>query len=234
MSGSLFDIIGPIMIGPSSSHTAGAVRLGNLVRQIAQNPVQEAKFILYNSFAKTYQGHGTDRGLLAGLLGLTVHDDQIRDAFELARKAGFTYKFSPFDGPNAYSPNTVKFQLVLHNVKKGEPGSNKENPFTIVGHSIGGGRVYLSKINDYNVSLKGESPTLLLFYTDQPGMIWQVTKIIASYNINIASLQCTREQRGGTACMTILLDELLPEAGVKEVQQIPGMTHTLNMDKLPE
>jgi L-serine dehydratase len=223
MHSSLFDIVGPIMVGPSSSHTAGAVRLANLTRLISGQPIQAVEFILYNSFAKTYQGHGTDRGLLAGIMGYGVDDPCIRDAFAVAKQAGLQYTITPNFDKNHYSPNTVVFKLVLADGEK----------LTVVGHSIGGGKVYVSKINEYNVSLKGVLPTLIMFYKDQPGMIWQVTKVIAERQINIASLQCSRAQRGAQAFMEICLDSLLPEEAVAEIRSIPNVYVVRNIDKLP-
>jgi len=210
------------MIGPSSSHTAGAVRLAQLARNIANGPIQQVEFTLYHSFAKTYQGHGTDRGLLAGILGIHVDDESIRDIFQTAEASGLRYRFIPYEEPNHYPPNTVRFDIVL---KNGET-------LAVVGHSIGGGKVYISQINDYNVSLRGEYPTLVMFYHDQPGMIWQVTKIIAEEHINIASLNCSRKAKGTEAFMTICLDTLLPAAQVALIRQIPGVYTVCNVDKI--
>ncbi|MBY0451264.1 MAG: L-serine ammonia-lyase, iron-sulfur-dependent subunit beta [Cyanobacteria bacterium] len=226
MSG-LFDIVGPVMVGPSSSHTAGAVRLAILARNIAQKPIQSVRFDLYNSFAKTYKGHGTDRGLLAGMMGFSVQDDRIRDAYSWAEKLHLEYEMLPIESSNHFSPNTVVFKMIL------EDGEN----LTVVGHSIGGGKVYVSKINDYNVSLKGEFPTLLLFYKDQPGMIWQASKVIAEKSINIASLTCTRRKRGIEAFMSIALDAPLPsgflESFREAFRQIPDVYSVRAIDQLP-
>lgn len=222
MGSSLFDIVGPIMVGPSSSHTAGAVRLANLARSIAGQNIASVEFVLYNSFAKTYQGHGTDRGLIAGILGYGVDDPRIRDAFEVAKAENLQYAIKPFTGSNHYSPNTVVFNMILEN----------QEHLKIVGHSIGGGKVYVSKINDYNVSLKGVFPTLLLFYKDQPGMIWQTTKIIAERGINIASLHCSRHGKGEQAFMEICLDTLLPPDAVEQISQIPNVYIVKSIDKI--
>lgn len=221
--GSLFDIVGPIMVGPSSSHTAGAVRLANLARLVADQPIQEVEFVLYNSFAQTYQGHGTDRGLLAGILGYGVNDERIRDAFHLAQSHGLRYTITPFLGANNYSPNTVVFNMRLQN----------DQTLTVVGHSIGGGKVYVSKIDGHNVNIRGEMPTLILFYKDQPGMIWQVTKILAEQHINIATLTCNRNQRGVEAFMIITLDSLPPAEAVAAIQAIPDIYTARCIDKLP-
>lgn len=211
------------MVGPSSSHTAGAVRLGNLARLIAGEPFTQARCHLYNSFAKTYRGHGTDRGLIAGLLGLTVDDARIRDAYDLLADAPCQISFIPEDRPNHYPPNTVVFYLTLGN---GEA-------LTIVGHSVGGGKVYISRINEDNVTLKGDTPTLLLFYKDQPGMISRVTQVLADEGINIATLVCSRQMRGVKAFMTITLDTQVSDAGLACMQAIDGMHHLKRIDPLP-
>ncbi len=220
--GSLFDIMGPIMIGPSSSHTAGAVRLASLARNVANGKVSRVNFVLYNSFAKTYQGHGTDKGLIAGLLGMGVEDEGIRHAEEAAKAQGLDFRFTVWEEANHYPPNTVRFEMELEN---GET-------LTVIGHSIGGGKVYISRINEYNVSLKGEYPTLVMFYHDEPGMIWRVTKIIAEQNINIASLTCTRRDKGTEAFMAICLDSLLPDEQVEEIRRIPHVYTVHNVDKI--
>lgn len=221
--GSLFEIMGPVMIGPSSSHTAGAVRLALLARNVANRPIRQVDFTLYNSFAKTYKGHGTDRGLLAGILNLGVDDESIRDVFERVKASKLVYRFIPVEDPNHYPPNTVRFDMTLDNGEQ----------LTIVGHSIGGGKVYISRINEYNVSLRGEYPTLVMFYRDQPGMIWQVTKIIAEHHINIASLTCTRKDKGTEAFMSICLDSLMPDEQVEAIRRIPDVYVVHSLDKLP-
>lgn len=217
MSGSLFDIVGPIMVGPSSSHTAGAVRLASLAKRVAGSgpgkKIKTVEFVLYNSFAQTYQGHGTDRGLLAGILGMEVNDERIRSAFEIAADSGLQYKITPFTERNNFSPNTVVFKMEL------EDGEI----LTIVGHSLGGGKVILSRINDYAVALKGELPTLILFYKDQPGMIWQVTKILAEHHLNIATLTCTRKERHEEAFMSICLDSDASQDIVDAIRNIPDV-----------
>ena len=220
--GSLFDIVGPIMVGPSSSHTAGAVRLANLARLVADQPIVSVEFVLYNSFAQTYQGHGTDRGLIAGILGYGVNDERIRDAFALAQEHGLNYQITPFTGANNYPPNTVVFHMTLADGQH----------CRVVGHSTGGGKVHVSKINDHNLSLRGEMPTLILFYKDQPGMIWKVTKALAQRDINIATLTCNRNQRGVDAFMIITLDSLPPPDAVAEIRHIPDIYTVRCIDKL--
>jgi L-serine dehydratase len=221
---SLFDILGPSMIGPSSSHTAGAVRLGLMVRCVAGQPITSVTFHLYNSFSKTYKGHGSDRGLLAGILGISVSDERIREAESLAQQAKIDYRFVPEGDDLHLPPNTVRFEMGLEN---GES-------LSVLGHSIGGGKVLISKINTFNVSLKGDYPTLVMFYADQPGMIWQVTKEIAEAGINIATLMCSRRDKGDQAFMAIALDSLLPADRVAAIAKIPGVAYVRNVDQLPK
>ena len=210
---SLFDIVGPVMVGPSSSHTYGAVRLGNLARIITdktRKSVTSVEFVLYNSFAKTGKGHGTDKGLLAGFMGYTVGDSRVKEALALAKTHKLNYKITNHKKANHFPPNTARFVIQL------DDGSALE----ITGHSIGGGKVYISQINKDNVVLHGETPTLVLFYKDKPGMIWQVTKILAEKNINIADLICKRRQRDIDAFMTITMDSMLLEEDVDQIRNI--------------
>ncbi|MEZ4575408.1 MAG: L-serine ammonia-lyase, iron-sulfur-dependent subunit beta [Vampirovibrionales bacterium] len=220
--GSLFDILGPVMIGPSSSHTAGAVRLSMLAKNVAGQPIKAVVFKLDNSFAKTYQGHGTDRGLVAGLLGLNVDDDRVPEAFERARQQGLVFSFEPQPNQPSYPPNTVLFDMTL------EDGEQLQ----VLGHSLGGGKVYISRINEYKVSLQGEYPTLVMFYHDEPGMIWQTTRIIAEAGINIASLVCARKHKGEEAFMAICLDHLLDPESVQAIAQIGNVYAVRNVDKI--
>jgi L-serine dehydratase len=219
--GSLFDVMGPIMVGPSSSHTAGAVRLAQLARFIANQPIHHVTFQLYNSFAKTYRGHGTDRGLLAGILGLSVNDERIREAYQFTGSLQYTFQVMPDD--SSLPPNTVSIILGL------QDGTQQ----TIVGHSLGGGKVLISRIDEYHVNLRGEYPTLVLFYQDEPGMIWQVTKCIAENKINIATLNCARRAKGSQAFMAICLDALLPESSVAQIKAIQNVYVVHNIDRLP-
>lgn len=220
---SLFDVAGPAMVGPSSSHTAGAVRIGNLCNMLANARIVNAKFTLFNSFAQTYRGHGTDRGLLAGILGLHVNDNRIREAFQLACDANLAYEMIAFNGANNYPPNTVKVTLELEN----------SETLKVVGHSTGGGRVYISQINDLSVSLKGETPTLLIYYKDQPGMISLITHVLSNERVNIATLTCNRRQRGVEAFMTITMDTFPSLKSIETIKHIADIFSVRCIDQLP-
>lgn len=187
---SIIDIISPVMVGPSSSHTAGAVRLGLLARNVYDAKPDKVTFRLYNSYANTGRGHGTDKGLLAGLLGLSVDDTRIKDIFNLDIAKQFEYKFEYVEDFNRH-PNAVDFIFEgMHSMK-------------ISGDSIGAGEVVIRKINDFSVKFTGKYNTLLLVYKDVPNMIARVTN---SIHVNIASLNCDRNAKGEEASMCICLD----------------------------
>lgn len=187
---SIIDIISPVMVGPSSSHTAGAVRLGLLARNVYDAKPDKVTFRLYNSYENTGKGHGTDKGLLAGLLGLSVDDTRIKDIFNLDIAKQFEYKFEYVEDFNRH-PNAVDFIFEgMHSMK-------------ISGDSIGAGEVIIRKINDFSVKFTGKYNTLLIVYKDVPNMIARVTN---SIHVNIASLNCDRNAKGEEASMCICLD----------------------------
>lgn len=187
---SIIDIISTVMVGPSSSHTAGAVRLGLLARNVYDAKPDKVTFRLYNSYANTGKGHGTDKGLLAGLLGLSVDDTRIKDIFNLDIAKQFEYKFEYVEDFNRH-PNAVDFIFEgMHSMK-------------ISGDSIGAGEVIIRKINDFSVKFTGKYNTLLIVYKDVPNMIARVTN---SIHVNIASLNCDRNAKGEEASMCICLD----------------------------
>ena len=187
----IFDIISPIMIGPSSSHTAGAVRLGLLARNIYGKDPLNVTFKLYNSYAQTGKGHGTEKGLLAGVLGLDVDDRRIKNIFDDELANNINYKFEYGDDFKKH-PNSVDFIF--------------DNEMRIYGESVGAGEVCVRKINDFSVKLTGKLNTLMLVYEDIPGMISKVTSLIQEKNINIASLHCDRYAKGEEASMCVCLD----------------------------
>lgn len=207
---SLIDIISPVMVGPSSSHTAGAVRLGLLARNVYDAKPKKVTFKLYNSYAKTGKGHGTDKGLLAGVLGFPVDDVRIKDIFNSQEANSIEYEFEYLEDFNRH-PNAVDFIF-----------EGNLNVF-ISGDSIGAGEVVIRKINDFTVKLAGKFDTLILVYKDMPGMISRVTKFIQEQGINIASLHCDRTSKGDKASMCICLDGRLDESVLKQVEKIPDM-----------
>ena len=180
---SCFDIIGPVMVGPSSSHTAGAVRLGRFARAIAKELPNRVQIYLHGSFAKTYKGHGTDLALLGGLLGMETDDVQIRDSFRLAEESGLVYEFIPSDLGDEYHANTAKFVMTLSD------GSVKE----VVGCSIGGGKVLITELDGFPVEISGAYPTIIDTHMDQPGVIHLITGVLVEHNINIAAMKVFRQ-----------------------------------------
>lgn len=194
----LFDVISPIMVGPSSSHTAGAIRLGLMARNIYSKPIHKVVFRLYNSFAQTGKGHGTEKGLLAGILGYCVYDTNIKNIFDIVKNIEYTFEYAE---DLSRHPNSVDIEI------------NCE--MYISGESVGAGEIRITKINGFSVGIAGNYHTILLMYKDKPGMISTVSKIIQSHNINIASLHCDRNEKGGTASMYIALD-VEPDSNITE------------------
>ena len=212
---SLFAVISPIMVGPSSSHTAGAVRLGLMARNIYKNDFSKVKFVLYNSFATTGFGHGTDKGLLAGLLGYTVDDSRIKNIFDLVQGIEYSYEYVE---DISRHPNSVDIII--------------DDKMTVSGDSVGAGEIRISKINGFSVNIDGTYHTLLLMYKDKPGMISRVSDIIQKQKINIASLHCDRSAKGGNASMYVALDIPVGEDVVEKVREIPDVYFVTNIRKL--
>ena len=194
---SVFDIIGPRMTGPSSSHTAGAVRLGYITRRIMGEEPSHASFTLYGSFAETGRGHGTDKALIAGLLGCMPDDARIRSAYKLARDSGLSVDFTWSEEP-AEHPNTVR--IIAEDV------NGKETDVT--GRSVGGGNILITKINRLDVEVTGEYPTLIIQHHDMPGVISDVSRVLAQLGVNIANMRVFRRGKGDNeAYMVIESDE---------------------------
>lgn len=216
----LFDIISPVMIGPSSSHTAGAVRLGLIARNIYKNTAKKVIFKLYNSYAHTGKGHGTEKGLLAGVLGLAVDDRRIKNIFESDLAKQIEYEFEYADNFK-YHPNAVDITF------KGD------NDMFISGESVGAGEIKITRINDFNVKLTGKYNTIILVYKDMPGMISQVSSILQYHNINIASLICDRSGKGREASMIISVDGNINDeiiACIEEIQEVYFVSYVEKLD----
>jgi L-serine dehydratase len=201
---SVFDILGPVMIGPSSSHTAGAARIGKIARELADNSFYKVSFYLHGSFAKTYKGHGTDKALVAGILGMDPSDERIKDSYEIAKKNNIQIEFIEADLGYVH-PNTVK--IVFHY-------KHKED-FYVIGSSIGGGNVNIININGNEVSFTGDYPTILAKYKDRKGVISEISTILSNHNINIATMNVTRENK--IATMVTELDSPIDEKIIKEI-----------------
>ena len=205
----LFDIIGPRIVGPSSSHTAGAARLGNVARRVLGQPVCEAEITLYGSFAKTGKGHGTDKAILAGLLGFAPDDLRIRTAYEEARATGLEVQVQ-FSAQEAAHPNTARIRA------KGADG----RCIDLVGVSLGGGLIEVRRLNGMEVIFRCEYPTLLVFHQDQPGVIRKVTEVLDNEQVNIAFMRVMRNTKWGNACMILETDNPVPPACVEAIRKM--------------
>jgi L-serine dehydratase len=205
----VFDIIGPIMIGPSSSHTAGAVRLGIIAGKILGEDTVKAEINLHGSFAKTYRGHGTDKAIIAGIMGFMPDDERIRDALSIATKKGMEYQFQPVNLENAH-PNTVVIYLT------GKSGRVAR----VRGASIGGGTILVTNIDGYDVELTGQYPAIIIIHRDCPGVITKVTSILSRYELNIAFMRVSRQNRGEAAMMIIEMDDVISEDVIDECKQV--------------
>ncbi len=212
---SLFSVISPIMVGPSSSHTAGAVRLGLMARNIYKNEFKKVKFVLYNSFAKTGFGHGTDKGLLAGVLGYSVDEICIKNIFDIVENIEYSYEYKE---DISRHPNSVDITF--------------DDKMTVSGDSVGAGEIRINNINGFSANIDGSYDTLLLMYKDVPGMISQVSDIIQKQKVNIASLHCDRSSKGGTASMYLALDIPVGDDVVEKVKQIKDVFFVTNIRKL--
>jgi len=216
---SIFDIISPIMVGPSSSHTAGAVRLGLLAKNIYGLTPKKVTFKLYNSYAKTGKGHGTDKGLLAGVLGFAVDDVRIKDIFNSPEAKEIEYEFEFLEDFNRH-PNAVDFIF-----------EGKQKMY-ISGDSVGAGNVKIKEINRFAVELSGVYNTLILIYKDRPGVLSRVTGLIQNERINIASLVCDRSAKGEEASMSLCLDSALNYSVVEKIKQIEDIYLVRHVGKL--
>lgn len=192
---SVFDIIGPVMIGPSSSHTAGAARIGKVVRSIFGEQPEQVDLYLYESFAKTYRGHGTDIALVGGLLGMEPDDQRLADSMKLAHELGMQVTFVPRPEKSDH-PNQVKIVVRSGN-----------RILSCTGISIGGGSIQISELDGFKVNLDMTTPTYLTVHQDRPGVVAHVTHILSEKHINISTMTVTRESKGEKAIMIIEVDE---------------------------
>ena len=196
----VFDILGPIMVGPSSSHTAGAARLGKVARAVAGGDIDDVTFYLHGSFAKTYKGHGTDRALVAGILGMEPSDLRLRDSLIIAKEMGLKIRFREADLGDVH-PNTVRFVI------KGNEGI-----YELIGSSIGGGSIEVTSVNGNSVNFTGAYPTIIVSNKDVPGVLSKVAAILYDNDINIAFMKVFRNQKGRDATMVFEVDhEVTPE-----------------------
>lgn len=210
MNTSIFQVSGPIMIGPSSSHTAGAARLARVAAVIAAKPFYKVSFGLHGSFAQTYKGHGTDKALVAGALGIAEDDEDLVRAFEIARERGLEYSFYEAVLEHVHE-NTVQIRFFM------EDGSQCE----IIGSSIGGGQIEIGRINGYEVQYSAASPALFVWHNDCVGVISDITRVLSEKHVNIAVMKLNRKSKGGDAFCLIESDEFLPQDAVDAIAALP-------------
>lgn len=216
----IFDMMGPVMVGPSSSHTAGAARIGNMGRTLLGEEVARADIGLYGSFAETGYGHGTDRALLAGLLGMKPDDLRIPNAYEEANRAGMAYSFRTVELRDAH-PNTALLELTGKSGKK----------LTLQASSIGGGAIVVNKIDGIDVNFTGDFNTLIVRNQDESGSVAAITSILSQVHINVANMSVNRHRRGGEALMVIETDQHIKPRQVEFLSELPGILSVTYYDK---
>ena len=216
----IFDMMGPVMIGPSSSHTAGAARIGNMGRTLLGEEVVRADIGLHGSFAETGFGHGTDRALLAGLLGMKPDDLRIPNAYEEANRAGMAYSFRTVELRDAH-PNTALLELTGKSGKK----------LTLQASSIGGGAIVVNKIDGIDVNFTGDFNTLIVRNQDESGSVAAITSILSQVHINVANMSVNRHRRGGDALMVIETDQHIKPRQVEFLSELPGILSVTYYDK---
>ena len=203
---SVFDVLGPNMIGPSSSHTAGAARIAYLAQKMINGPLVRVDFTLYGSFARTY---GTDRALLGGIMGFDTDDMRIRDSFRIAEEKGIAFCFVPNEEETDVHPNTVDIHMV----------NAAGQEMTVRGESLGGGKARISRINGVDVDFTGEYSAIIVIHQDTPGVVAYITRCLSERNINIAFMRLFRESKGTTAYTIVESDGHLPEDIVESIHQ---------------
>jgi len=220
---SLLDIIGPVMVGPSSSHTAGACRIGLLARCLVGGTPQRASIELHGSFARTGEGHGTDKAIVGGLMGFKPDDERLRDALTIAEKEGLDYRFEKtrLGDDGGTHPNTARITLSL---------DDREAQMTA--SSLGAGRILVSEIDGFPVEVTGNYHTLVLVAEDIRGSIAAIATILAERGVNIANLKLTRKQRGGDAFMVIDLDDPPLGAALDELRALSWVKLAMGLDKV--
>lgn len=215
----LFDILGPVMVGPSSSHTAGAVRIGYISKMLLQDIPVKAVISLHGSFATTGLGHGTDKAIIAGLLGMKPDDIRIPDSFEIAKNEHLEFEFKTVVLKDAH-PNTAVLELEGINGKK----------VKVQASSIGGGRIMINELDDIIVNFSAEKPTLIVHNMDQPGHVAEVTSMLAHKSVNIATMSLYRNKRGGYAVMVLEIDQPITKESIAWLEHLEGVLKVTFID----
>ncbi|MFJ7511679.1 L-serine ammonia-lyase, iron-sulfur-dependent subunit beta [Peribacillus simplex] len=214
---SAFDIIGPVMIGPSSSHTAGAARIGRVARTLFGKQPKKAIISLYGSFAKTYRGHGTDVAVVGGILDFDTDDERIPASLTIAEEAGMEVSFSIEDTVTDH-PNTVKIRLF-----------DEDKELELVGISIGGGTIEITELNTFQLKLSGENPAILVVHNDVFGIISSVSTVLANHEINVGHMEVSRKEKGQMALMVIEVDQKIKDDVMKEIEGLENVSQVIRM-----
>ncbi|WP_223700270.1 L-serine ammonia-lyase, iron-sulfur-dependent subunit beta [Sutcliffiella deserti] len=209
---SVFDIIGPVMIGPSSSHTAGAARIGRVARSLFGRQPKWANISFYGSFAKTYKGHGTDVAIVGGLLDYDTFDERIKTSMSIAESLDIKITFQIEEAITDH-PNTAKVMI-----------GDDDGELELVGISIGGGKIEITQLNGFDLGLSGNHPALLVVHDDRYGAIAAVANILAKFTINIGHMEVSRKEKGKQALMTIEVDQNIDDAVIAELSALPHIT----------
>lgn len=207
---SIFDMIGPVMIGPSSSHTAGVVKIGSIGYKLFGRIPQKATITFYNSFARTYEGHGSDKAIIAGLMGMKTDDKRIRQAFEIAEKEGFEYVFRPVGNASIYHPNTIRLALEADNEK-----------LELIGISKGGGVIEINDVDGFNGHFGGSLHTLIIRAEDRKGSISFISSVLSNEDCNIANMSVSRKGKNDLACQFIEMDSEVRPVTLQYLQSLP-------------
>ncbi len=208
----LFDIMGPVMVGPSSSHTAGAVKIGHAALKLLEEPVKKVTILLHGSFALTGKGHGTPQALLAGVLNMKTDDERIPHSEEIALKRGVAFSFGTVDLKDSH-PNSALLKL------EGENGKKLE----VIGESLGGSRINIAKVNGYITNFSGEFTTLIVNNADRPGCVAEISSLLDRENVNIAQMKLNRDSRGGNAIMVFECDQEISPEALSWIEKQPGI-----------
>jgi L-serine dehydratase len=207
---SIFDMIGPVMIGPSSSHTAGVVRIARAAIRILGGIPDEVHITFYNSFARTYEGHGSDRAILGGLMDFKTDDPRIKNALEIAEEKGLKYKFKSVGNSSIHHPNTIKL-----NLKK------DEQQIEVVGESLGGGVINIAELDGFTANFSAQNHTLIIKASDISGAIAFISGVIAQEKTNIATMSVSRKGRNDVACHVIEMDSEIREITTQYLKSLP-------------
>lgn len=218
MAMNVFDIVGPVMVGPSSSHTAGAARIGLVARALLGGEPVKADILLHGSFAKTWRGHGTDKALVAGILGLAPQDERLRESLTLAEAVGLAVTLREGELENAH-PNTARITLT----------DADGRTVSVQGASVGGGNILITRVNGMEVAVTGQYTALIVLHRDAPGTIAAVTEELGAHGVNICNFRLSRSEKGGAAVMTIEMDGS-PEASLND--RVAGLPNVVSSTML--